>query len=107
MPLTREFKETVMELAQDREFRVEMLREAIESYLIEADVVAGNLMIRDYLNATQSFEEIAQDLKIQVASLRRMVSDKGNARSKNMFSVIHACLKREGLDSLEALSVAA
>ncbi|MFK0571409.1 hypothetical protein [Endozoicomonas sp.] len=106
MPLTREFKETVVELARDREFRVQLLREAVESYLMEADVATGNLLIRDYLNATQSFDEVAVDLKLQVSSLRRMLSEQGNARSRNMFGVIHACLKREGLDSLQALLAA-
>ncbi|MTI15132.1 hypothetical protein [Sansalvadorimonas verongulae] len=104
MPLTREFKETVVELAKDHEFRVELLREAVENYLVQGDVSAGNALLRDYLNATGSFEEVASDLKVHVPSLRRMVSDKGNARSRNLFNVIRVCLAREGINSLQALT---
>ena len=103
MPLTREFKETVMELAKDREFRIELLREAVESYVLQADIATGNAMLRDYLNATSSFEEVASDLKVHVSSLRRMLSDKGNARSRNLFNVLHVCMEREGIHDLRLL----
>lgn len=106
MPLTREFKDTVMELAREPEFRIELLKEALESYLIEADVPTGNLLLRDYLNATVAFKPVAEELGIKVASLRRMLSETGNARSQNIFNVIHVCLRREGLNSLESLIAA-
>ena len=104
MPLTREFKETVMELAKDKEYRAEMLREIVETYVIEGDVKTGNILLRDYLNATDSFTSIARDLGLQVPSLRRMLSSSGNARSQNMFAVLSACLQKEGLTSIETLA---
>ncbi len=104
MPLTREFKDTVMELAKDKEYRAEMLREAVETYIIEGDVKTGNILLRDYLNATSSFKTIAEELGLQVPSLRRMLSSGGNARSQNMFAVLSACLKQEGLTSMETLA---
>lgn len=104
MPLTRDFKETVVELAKDKEFRAEMLREVIETYLIEGDVKTGNILLRDYLNATDSFATIAQDLGLKVPSLRRMLSSSGNARSQNMFAILRACLRQEGLTSMDSLA---
>ena len=104
MPLTRDFKETVMELAKDQEYRAEMLREVVETYLIEGDVKTGNILLRDYLNATGSFKSIAEDLGLQVPSLRRMLGSSGNARSQNMFAVLSACLRKEGLTTMETLA---
>jgi len=51
MVLTREFKNTVMELCKDPEYRKGLLLEALESYL-EGDIVVGNSLLRDYLNTT-------------------------------------------------------
>ena len=107
MPLTRDFKETVMELAKDREFRIELLRGTVETYVLEADVVTGNLLLRDYLNATHAFDEVAQQLGMEVSSLRRMLSENGNGRSRNLFGVLQVCLKREGLNGLQVFSDAA
>lgn len=100
MALTREFKETVMELCKDAEYRKELLMEALESYL-EDDIVVGNSLLRDYLNGTQAVNEVAEELQIQVASLRRMVSPNGNATAKNLFRLFNVCLRREGIHSAD------
>lgn len=98
MALTRDFKDTVLELCKDPEYRKGLLLEALESYL-EGDVVVGNSMLRDYLNGTQSFQEVAHDMQMQEAGLRRMVSPKGNATAKNLFRLFKLCQDREGIHS--------
>lgn len=100
MALTREFKETVMALCQDPDYRKALLLEALESYL-EDDIVTGNSLLRDYLNGTQSFTELAQALDMQEAGLRRMVGPSGNATAKNLFRLFRSCLHREGIRSAE------
>ena len=100
MALTREFKDTVMELCKDPEYRKALLLEALESYL-EGDVVVGNSLLKDYLNGTQAFEEVASTLQMQEAGLRRMVSANGNATAKKLFSLFKACLTREGIQSAD------
>lgn len=54
MPLTRDFRTTVMaRVKKDPEFRSELIVEATNS-LLEGDVEAGKSLLRDYLNATES-----------------------------------------------------
>lgn len=106
MALTREFKDTVLELCKDPEYRKGLLLEALESYL-EGDVVVGNSLLRDYLNGTQAFESIARELQMQEAGLRRMVSPKGNATAKNLFRLFKLCQEREGIQSANELLHAA
>lgn len=97
MALTREFKETVLELCKDAEYRKGLLLEALETYL-KGDVPEGNALLRDYLNGTQAFAEVAARLEIQEASLRRMVGQKGNATAKNLFRLFKLCYDREGIN---------
>lgn len=107
MALTRKFKDTVMELCKDAEYRKALLLEALAFYL-EGDIAVGNSLLRDYLNGTQAFAEVAQDLQMQEAGLRRMVSPSGNATAKNLFRLFKTCQHREGiLSANEFLSLAA
>lgn len=98
MALTREFKETVMQLCQDPQYRRALLVEALESYL-EGEVAVGNALLRDYLNGTQSFVDVAHALHMQESGLRRMLSANGNATAKNLFRLFKVCQKREGISS--------
>lgn len=100
MALTREFKETVMELCKDPEYRKALLLEALESYL-EGDVVVGNSLLCDYLNGSQAFGEVANHLQMQESGVRRMVSRTGNATAKNLFRLFKVCQSREGINSAD------
>jgi len=91
MPLTRDFKETVMARAKsDRIFRSELIIEATNAFL-GGDVETGKALLRDYLNGTESIVDIAQELQINEKSLRRMLGPKGNPTLKNFISILHAC----------------
>lgn len=96
MALTRKFRETVMELAKDPEYRQGLITEAVECF-IDGEFETGKHLLRDYLNATQAFPEVANEVQKDVKSIRRMVSPQGNPTSKNLFQLISACRKREGL----------
>ncbi len=102
MALTRDFRETVMALCEDPEYRKALLVEIIESYL-DGDIKVGNSMLKDYLNATQSFELMAEQMGCKVESLRRMVGPNGNATIRNMFTLLKLCQRREGIESSEQL----
>jgi hypothetical protein len=59
MALTRDFKETIKARAQrDSAFRKELLREGVAS-LLGGDVDAAKTVLRDYINATIGFAELA------------------------------------------------
>ena len=61
MPLTREFSETVRARAEsDPEFRVCLLREAVEA-LRNDDDETGRLLLRDYVSATMGFQSLAEE----------------------------------------------
>ncbi len=100
MALSREFKETVMELCKDPDYRKELLAEILEAYL-DGDISVGNSMFRDYLNGTKAFKEVAIAMELKEPSLRRMVSDDGNMTARNLFLLFHICQQREGIKSAE------
>lgn len=85
-----------MELCKDPEYRKRLLLEALESYL-EGDIAVGNAMLRDYLNGTKAFDEVAHEMQMKEAGVRRMVSPKGNATAKNLFRLFKVCQTREGI----------
>ncbi|MCH8054783.1 MAG: transcriptional regulator [Deltaproteobacteria bacterium] len=88
MPITREFRQTVLIRAQtDRQFRQAMLTEAINE-LLGGDLAAGKAMLRDYINATITFDRLAKALKRPSKSLQRMLGPRGNPTAESIFSII-------------------
>jgi hypothetical protein len=98
MPLTREFKETVMlRVKQDPNLRQEMIVEATNAFL-EGDIDTGKRLLRDYLNATEAFSSIAGELKQNEKSIRRMIGPRGNPTLRNFTNLLNACKRRESLE---------
>lgn len=90
MPLTRNFKTTVMKRAtRDARFRHYLLTEAINQ-LLSGDLGAGKAMLRDYVNATISFERLAKKTGKSSKSLHRMLGPKGNPTAESLFAIIKA-----------------
>ncbi len=88
MPVTRTFRITVMErAARDARFRQRLLIEAINQ-LLTGDLSAGKAMLRDYINATLSFEQLARKLNKPSKSLHRMLGPQGNPTAENLFGII-------------------
>ena len=76
MALTRDFKETIKARAdRDPAFRETLLVEAVE-LLLEGDVDTGKAVLRNYINATVGFEELAEEVGKSSKSLMRMFSPK-------------------------------
>jgi DNA-binding phage protein len=97
MALTRSFKETVKERARrDAAFRVGLLQEAIEA-LLRDEIDVGKILLRDYINATVGFADLAGATHKNPKSLMRMLSAEGNPRAENLFSVIAHLQKAEGI----------
>ena len=96
MPLTRDFKETVQARVQsDPQFRLALYQEALGSFL-EGDLAAGKAMLRDYVNATIGFKELAKLTNKTPKSLMRMLSPKGNPHAGNLFAIISALGEHDG-----------
>lgn len=98
MALTRSFRETVKKRAsRDPEFRVGLLREAVEA-LLRDELDVGKVLLRDYINATVGFETLGEATRKSPKSLMRMLSADGNPRADNLFSVIAHLQQREGIE---------
>ena len=97
MALTRDFKETVRaRLDCDPAFREPLLKEGIEC-LLSGDVDVGRALLRDYINATIGFEELAVLTRKSPKSLMRMLGPGGNPQARNLFEIIGHLQEREGL----------
>lgn len=98
MTLTRSFKDTVQSrVAKDEAFRQALLSEAVQS-LIENDLASGRSVLRNYINATIGFSELAVAIGKPEKSLMRMFSPKGNPTAANLFSVINTLQERTGVE---------
>ena len=94
MGLTREFKQTVAARVQrDSRFREALFTEALNAYLA-GDTVVGKTILRDLVNATVGFEELALTIKKPSKSLHRMLAPRGNPSTDNFFSIVSALQKK-------------
>ncbi len=97
MVLTKNFKETIQVRTQcDPEFRKALLKEGIEC-LLTGDIDTGKTVLRDYINATVGFEELAEVFDKSSKSLMRMFGPKGNPQARNLFAVLSYLQEREGI----------
>lgn len=97
MPLTRDFKETIRaRVARDPKFRQELLREGIEC-LLTGDTATAKTILRDYINATVGFTQLAEATKIPPKSIMRMLGPAGNPRADNLFEIVSFLQHREGV----------
>ncbi len=95
MALTRDFKETIQaRVRRDPAFRKELLREGVESFL-SGDVESGKSVLRDYINATIGFAELAKATDHSAKSLMRMLSPSGNPQARNLFEIVELLQRRE------------
>lgn len=90
MSLTRDFKQTVVErVARDPDFAKALLDEAATLFLSgEADT--ARLILRDLVNATLGFEELAELTRKPSKSLHRMLSSRGNPNMDNLAAIFGA-----------------
>ncbi len=97
MALTRDFKETVKErAARDPAFAKAMFDEAATAFLNGEPHVA-RLILRDLVNASLGFEDLAAETNRPSKSLHRMLSEKGNPSMDNLAAIFGAVRKRLGV----------
>ncbi len=97
MALTRDFKDTIKARAEnDPEFRTGLLTEAAEC-LLNDEVDVAKTLLRDYVNATLGFQELAGMTDKKPESLMRMLSAKGNPSVGNISKVMASLREHEGI----------
>jgi DNA-binding phage protein len=106
MALTRDFKQTVAERARrDPQFAEAMLDEAATLFL-NGEPDMARLILRDLVNATVGFEELATETAKPSKSLHRMLSKRGNPSMDNLATIFSVVRKRLGV-TIEAHAVKA
>lgn len=87
MTLTRDFKKTVVErVERDPAFAKALLDEAATLFL-SGEPDAARLILRDLVNATVGFENLAELTHKPSKSLHRMLSKKGNPSMDNLAAI--------------------
>jgi len=105
MALTRNFKETVIQRVQsDASFAQALLDEAATLFL-NGEPETARLILRDLVNATIGFEQLATLTAKPSKSLHRMLSPTGNPSMDNLAAIFRAVRERLQV-SLQAHSVA-
>ena len=90
MGLTRDFKETVIaRVERDPAFAKELLDEAT-TLLISGEAETARVILRDLVNATLGFEQLAKLTDVPSKSLHRMLSPKGNPSMDNLAAILSA-----------------
>jgi DNA-binding phage protein len=90
MTLTRDFKQTVVKRVQrDPAFAKALLDEAATLFL-SGEPDTARLILRDLVNATVGFEQLAQLTHKPSKSLHRMLSQKGNPSMDNLAAIFDA-----------------
>jgi DNA-binding phage protein len=98
MPLTRSFKETVMDrIRRNPDFANGMLLEGI-TCLLGDEIDIGKDMLRDYINATMGFDGLSDEVEIPPKSLMRMLGPGGNPNASNLLAIIAALQHHAGVE---------
>ena len=106
MALTRSFKQTVVQRVQaDTAFAHALLDEAATLFL-NGEPETARLILRDLVNATMGFEQLATLTAKPSKSLHRMLSPTGNPSMDNLAAIFRAVRNRLQVH-LQAHTVAA
>lgn len=90
MTLTRDFKQTIVErVTRDPDFAKALLDEAATLFL-SGEPDAARVILRDLVNATVGFEQLAELTHKPSKSLHRMLSPKGNPSMDNLAAIFGA-----------------
>lgn len=97
MALTRDFKQSIVDrVEREPAFAKSLLDEAATLFLNgEPDV--ARLVLRDLINATIGFEQLAVETHKPSKSLHRMLSPTGNPNMDNLAAIFNALRTALGL----------
>jgi DNA-binding phage protein len=106
MALTRDFKQTVAErVKRDPAFARALLNEAATLFL-NGEPHTARLILRDLVNATVGFEELAAETAKPAKSLHRMLSRRGNPSMDNLAAILRVVRRKMRVD-LQARTIKA
>jgi DNA-binding phage protein len=96
--LTRDFKQTIIErVRRDPDFAKALLDEAATLFL-NGEPDTARLLLRDLVNATVGFAELAKRTERPAKSLHRMLSKQGNPTMDNLAAILGVLRKSLRVD---------
>lgn len=106
MALTRDFKQTIVErVKRDPAFARALLNQAA-TFFLNGEPNTARLILRDLVNATVGFEELAVETAKPAKSLHRMLSKQGNPTMDNLAAILNAVRRKLRVD-LQARTIKA
>ena len=98
MALTRKFKQTIVaRVKRDPAFAKALLDEAATLFL-NGEPDTARLVLRDLVNATVGFEQLAAEIAKPAKSLHRMLSKNGNPSMDNLAAIISVLRQELGVE---------
>jgi DNA-binding phage protein len=98
MALTRDFKQTIAErVTRDPAFARAILDEAGTLFL-NGEPETARMMLRDLVNATIGFEQLAKQTGKPAKSLHRMLSRNGNPSMDNLAAIFDVLCSTLGVE---------
>jgi len=95
MPLTRRFRQSIMEELRDKDYHRAFLREAIND-MLAGDLDSAKMVLREYVNGTVGFINLGEALGHSPKSLMRMLSQEGNPHARNLLELVAYLQKAYG-----------
>ena len=83
-------------VARNPQMATEMLEDAINA-LLAGELDEGRLLLRQYVNATIGFGELARRTGKVDKNLMRALGPSGSPTAANLFEIIQACMNAEGV----------
>ena len=106
MALTRDFKQTVIDQVEREPAFAQALLDEAATLFLNGEPETARLILRDLVNATLGFEQLAMLTSKPSKSLHRMLSPHGNPSMDNLAAIIDVIRVRLKVN-VEARSVAA
>jgi len=104
MPLTRNYKETVLaRIKRDPKFAQALYAEAMNA-ILDGETEEGLSMLRDLVHAEITFKELARQTGFDEKALHRTLSRRGNPTARTLAKIIAAI--REDLGFIPRVHVA-
>jgi DNA-binding phage protein len=94
MSITRDFRETVNARVQREPKFAKALLDEAASLFLNGEPEIARVILRDLVNATTGFEELAHETSLPSKSLHRMLSAKGNPTMNNLTAIFNVLRKQ-------------
>ena len=65
--------------------------------MLAGDMDTSKTVVRDYINATIGFNELAEGVKSSPKSLMRMLRPRGNPQARNLFRILAYLIRSESI----------